>query len=173
MDIVQIHLAVVQPFAQRAAVAGFLHLQPGFPHALQRTRGVFRRRSRLGIFVTLNADNVRYQHGVVRRDRTTGFGDHRRMRQTVLFAGIANRPDDVVGIFVQAVVHRTVGLGAGAFIINAETTANVEALNIHAQLMQLHVEARRFTHAGGDIANIGHLRAKVEVQQLQAVQMPG
>ena len=34
MDIVQVHLAVVQPFAQRAAVAGLVHLQPGFPHAL-------------------------------------------------------------------------------------------------------------------------------------------
>lgn len=95
------------------------------------------------------------------------------MRQTILFAGIANRPDDVVGVFVQAVVHRTVGLRTGALVVNAETAANVEALNIHAQLMQLNVETRGFTYAGGDIANIGHLRAKVEVQQLQAVQMPG
>ena len=173
MNIVQIHLAVVQPFAQRAAIAGFLHLLPGFPHALQRTRGVFRGRGRLGIFVTLNADNIRYQHGVVRRDRAAGFGDHRRVRQAILFTGIANRPDDVVGVFVQAIVHRAVGLRTGPFIVDAETAANVEALNIHAQLVQLNVETRRFTHAGGDIANIGHLRAKVEVQQLQAVQMPG
>lgn len=76
MDIVQVHLAVVQPFAQRAAVAGLVHLQPGFPHALQRTRSVFRRRGRLGVFVTLNADDVGNQHGMVRGHRAAGLGDH-------------------------------------------------------------------------------------------------
>ena len=38
--------------------------------------------------------------------------------------------------------------------------------------MQLNIETRRFTHAGGDIANVSHLRTEVEVQELQAFQMP-
>ena len=172
MDIVQVHLAVVQPFAQRAAIAGFVHLQPGFPHALQRTRGVFRRRGRLGVFVALHADDIGNQHGVVRGHRAAGLGDDRRVRQAVLFAGVADGPDNIVSVFVQAVVHRAVGLRAGSFVIHTQATANVEALDINAQLMQLDVETRRFTHAGGDIANVGHLRAEVEVQQLQAVEVP-
>ncbi|SSL81682.1 Uncharacterised protein [Klebsiella pneumoniae] len=129
------HLAVVQPFAQRAAVAGLVHLQPGFPHALQRTRSVFRRRGRLGVFVTLNADDVGNQHGMVRGHRAAGLGDHRRVRQAILFAGIADRPDDIVGVFVQTVVHRAIGLRAGAFIVHAQAAADVEALNIDTQLM--------------------------------------
>ncbi|CGY00982.1 Uncharacterised protein [Salmonella enterica subsp. enterica serovar Typhi] len=90
----------------------------------------------------------------------------------MLFAGIANRPDDVIGIFVQAIVHRTVGLRAGTFIIHAQTAAHVEALDINAQLMQLNIETRGLAHAGRDIANVRHLRSQVEVQQLQTVQTP-
>ena len=166
----QVHLAVVQPFAQRAAVARLVHLLPGFPHALQRTRRIGSRRRRFGVFATLNADDVRHQHRVVRGDRTTRFGNHRRVRQAVLFARIANRPDDVVGIFVQAVVHRAVGLRAGTFVVHAQAAAHVEALNVHAKLVQLNVETGGFTHAGGNIANVRHLRTEVEVQQLDAVQ---
>ena len=36
--------------------------------------------------------------------------------------------------------------------------------------MQLNVKTGGFTHAGGDVANVGHLRTEVEVQQLNAVQ---
>ena len=107
---------------------------------------------------------------MVRGDRATGFGDHRRVRQAVFFTGIADRPDDVVRVFVQAVVYRAVRLRAGPFVVHAEAAAHVEALNIHAKLVQLDVETRGFTHAGGDVANIGHLRTEVEVQQLNAVQ---
>ena len=53
-----------------------------------------------------------------------------------------------------------------------QTAADVKALNVDAQLMQFDVETRGFTHAGGDIANIGHLRTEVEVQQLQALKVP-
>ena len=107
---------------------------------------------------------------MVRGNRTARLGDYRRMRQTVFFTGIANSPDDVVGVFVQAVVYGTVRLRTGTFVIHAQTTAHVEALDIDAKLVQLNVETRRFTYAGGDITNVRHLRAKVEVQQLNAVQ---
>ena len=100
----------------------------------------------------------------MRSHRTTRFGDYRRMRQTVFFTRIANRPDNVVGVFIEAVVHRTVGLRTSTFIIHAQTAADVEALNIDAQLVQFHIETRGFTNACGDIANIRHLRTEVEVQ---------
>ena len=93
------------------------------------------------------------------------------MRQTVFFTRITNRPDDVVGIFIEAVVYGAVRLRTGAFIVHAQTAADVEALNIDAQLVQFHIETRRFTNACGDIANIRHLRTEVEVQQLQALKM--
>ena len=170
MNIVQVHLAVVQPFAQGTTRARLVHLLPGFPHALQGTWSIVCRRRGFGDFATLNADDVRDQHRMVCSDRAAGFGDYRRVRQAVLFAGIANRPDDVVGIFVQAIVYRAVRLRAGPFVVHAQAAAHVKALNIHAELMQLNVETRGFTHTSGDVANIGHLRAEVEVQQLNAVQ---
>ena len=170
MNIVQIHLAVVQPFTQRTTGSRFMHLLPGFPHALQGTWRIVSRRRGFGVFTTLNADNVRYQHGMVRGYRAARLGDYRRMRQTVFFTGVANSPDDVVGVFVQTVVYGTVRLRTGTFVIYAQTTAHVEALDINAKLVQLNVETRRLTYAGGDITNVRHLGAEMEVQQLDAVQ---
>lgn len=77
---------------------------------------------------------------MVRGHRATGFGDHRRVRQAVLFTGITDRPDDVIGVFIQTIVHRAVRLRAGPFVVHAQATAHVEALNIHAKLVQLNVE---------------------------------
>lgn len=107
---------------------------------------------------------------MVRGHGAAGLGDHRRVRQAVFVTGIADTPNHVVGVFVQAVVHRAVGLRAGAFVVDAQAAAHVEALNVDAQLVQFNVKARRFAHAGGDIANVGQLRAQVEMQQLQAVE---
>ncbi len=109
----------------------------------------------------------------MRSHRTTRFGDYRRMWQTIFFTRITNRPDDVVGVFIEAVVYGAVRLRTGAFIVHAQTAADVEALNIDAQLVQFHIETRGFTNACRDIANIRHLRTEVEVQQLQAVETPG
>ncbi|CCJ89762.1 hypothetical protein BN132_1690 [Cronobacter turicensis 564] len=95
------------------------------------------------------------------------------MRQTVLFARVADSPDNVVRVFIQAIVDRAVRLRTRPFIIHAEAAAHVEALDIHAKLVQLHIEAGGFAHAGGDIADVRHLGAQVEVQQLQAIQTIG
>jgi len=95
------------------------------------------------------------------------------MWQTIFFTRITNRPDDVVGVFIEAVVYGAVRLRTGAFIVHAQTAADVEALNIDAQFVQFHIETRGFTNARGDIANIRHLRTEVEVQQLQAVETSG
>ena len=94
---------------------------------------------------------------MVRGYRTAGLGNYRRMRQAVFFTGIANRPDNIVGVFVQTVVDRTVRLRACPFIVHAEATTHIEALDVYAQFVQLNVETRRFTYAGGDIANVRHL----------------
>lgn len=79
---------------------------------------------------------------MVRGHRAARLGDHRRVRQAVLFTGIANRPDNVVRVFVQAVVHGAVGLRAGTFIVHAQAATHVKALNIDAELVQLNVETR-------------------------------
>ena len=109
------------------------------------------------MLATLNADNVRHQHGMMRGNSATGFGNYRRVRQTVLFTGVANGPDDVVRVFVQAVVYGAVRLRTGTFVVHAQATAHVEALDIYAKLVQLNVETRRLTYAGGNITNVRHL----------------
>ena len=138
-----------------------MHFLPGFPHALQGARCVFCRRGRHRVFVTFHADDIRHQHGVMRSHRTTRFGDYRRMWQTIFFTRITNRPDDVVGVFIEAVVHRTVGLRTGAFIVHAQTAADVEALNIDAQLVQLNIETRGFTQRFNQLQYLSRRQAKL------------
>ena len=107
---------------------------------------------------------------MVRGDRAARLGNDRRMRQVIFFASITDRPNDVVRILVQPVVNGTIRLRARPFVVHAQTAAHIEALNVHAELVQFHIETRRFTHAGRDITDIRHLRTEVEVQQLDAVQ---
>ncbi|MNC20571.1 hypothetical protein D3C75_685260 [compost metagenome] len=108
MDVVQVNLAIVQPFTQRATVVRLMHFAPGFPHALQRTGRICSRSRWRGVFVALNTDDVGHQHGVVRGYRTAGLGDHRWVWQAVFFTRITNRPDNIVCVFVQAIVDRTI-----------------------------------------------------------------
>ena len=157
VDIMQVELAVVQPFAQRAGIALALHLFPGFPQAGNRTRCVFGRCRHRGELVALHTDHIGYQYGMVRRQGAAGFGNDCRVRQTVLFTGIADSPDHIIGILIQPVVHRAVRLRTGTFIIHPEAAADIKALNIDTQLMQFDIETGGFTDTGRDIADIRHL----------------
>ena len=169
MDIKQIHLAVVQPFTQRTAGAWLVHLLPGVPHAEDRARRIRIRRFGFAELVALYTNDVGDQHRVVRGHGTTRLGYHRRMVQTVLITGRTNRPDHVVGVLIQAIVDRAVRLRTRSFVIDAQAAADIEAFDVNAQLRQFDVETRRLTHAGSDVADVGHLRTQMEVQQLQAV----
>ncbi|CAH0214854.1 hypothetical protein SRABI106_01833 [Rahnella aquatilis] len=94
---------------------------------------------------------------MVRGHGAARLGDHRRVWQAMFVTGIADPPDDVVSVFIQAIVHRAVRLRTGAFVIHAQPPTHVEALNVDAQLVQFNVETRRLTHAGRDITDIRQL----------------
>src|SRR5690606_25548393 len=153
----QIHLAIVQPFAQGATGTRLMHLPPGFPQVLQSTRRIVLRWCRFRILAAFNTDNIGNQHRMVRGYRPPRLGARRWMRQTVPCTGLTKRPDNVVRVLVQAVVYGAVRLRARSFVVHTQTAADVETLDVDAKLMQLDIEASRFTYARGDIANIGHL----------------
>ncbi len=77
--------------------------------------------------------------------------------------------DDVVGVFLQRVVHRRFEVGLRPVVVDAETAADVHELQARALLGELAVDARRFVQRALDDADVRDLAAEVEVQQLEAV----
>ncbi len=86
VDIMQIHLIVVQPLAQRTVHVRLVHLLLGFPHAAEdRAWRILLRRDEV---VTLDADNVRDQHSVARDSVITGRCSRSRSSQASPIAQI-------------------------------------------------------------------------------------
>jgi len=121
----------------------------------------------------LHFADVGDQHRMVRGHRATAFGDDPRRRQAFARAGFGQRLHDARRVMVDAVVDRVVRTRARAFVIDAETAADIDVRDVRAQLRQLDEVAGGLAHAVGDVAHVGDLAAHVEVQQLQAVAHAG
>ncbi len=121
----------------------------------------------------LHFGHVDHQHRVVRGHRAAAFGDDARRGQAMLPAGVGQRLHDVAGVLVQAVVDRAVAARTGAFVVDAQAAADVDMGDARAQLGQLDEVAGRLAHAVGDVADVGDLRAHVEMQQAQAILQAG
>jgi hypothetical protein len=85
-------------------------------------------------------------------------------------AGLLDRRDDVVRVFLHGVVHRRVEIGLRAVVVDAETPADVDQRRAGAHLVQPHEDAAGLPErvlVGPDRRD---LRADVEVQQLETAQ---
>ena len=105
--------------------------------------------------------------------RAAGFGDHHRWRQSVLGAGFGQRLHQGVGELVQPVVDRAEPARTRALVVHAEAAAGVHVADAATHLRKLDEIAHGFAHAVGDVADVGDLRAHVEMQQLQGVEHSG
>ena len=79
----------------------------------------------------------------MRDDRASAFRDDRRVRHLRLVAHRLQVVDDVVGVFLQRVVHARFEVGLRAVVVDAEAAADVQVLQAGAGLDQLDVDARR------------------------------
>ena len=77
--------------------------------------------------------------------------------------------DDVVGVFLQRVVHRRFEVGLRAVVIDAEAAADVHEFEAGALLGQLAIHACRFVQCALDDADVRDLAAEMEVEELQAI----
>ena len=116
-----------------------------------------------------SAEHVEDQHAVIGHHGSARFRNDRRVRHTFLVADSLDAEDDVVGVFLQRVVHRRFEIGLRTVVVDAEAAADVEVLQPGAGFVQFNENACRFGQGFLHLANIGDLAAKVEVRHLQTV----
>ena len=117
-----------------------------------------------------HVEHVRHEHGVVGGDRPARLGHEGRRRDLFLLADLLDRVDDVVGVLLDRVVHGRVERRLGAVVVDAEPAAEVQVVDRDALGPQLRVDAARLADRLLDLADVGDLRADVEVEHLEAVE---
>ena len=113
------------------------------------------------------------QHRMMRDNGAPAFADNRRMRDSFGVANVDDVPDDVVRVFLERVIGRTVKVAARSIVIDAEPAADVEITKFVSKFGELCVKARGFAHGAFDRRNVRHLRADVEMDKLEAMCEPG
>ena len=103
------------------------------------------------------AEHLHDQNAVVRDEGAPAFADDVRVRHFLRVADVANVINDVVGVFLQRVVGRTVEGGSAAVVIDTEATPDVDVFDREAHLVKLRVEPGGFLHGFFDSENVRHL----------------
>ena len=103
--------------------------------------------------------------------RAARFRDNVRFRLPRLCTDILERAQDGGGVLPRRVVHRAVRARSRALVVDPEAAAHIQHVDGGAERAQLGVEACRLAHAAVHVADVGDLRAQVEVQHLHAVEM--
>src|SRR5438874_10810064 len=93
-----------------------------------------------------------------------------RHGQLVLPARFGHRVDDIVGVFLQRIIHARLRGRAAAIVVHPESTANIDVSNIDANAAELRVVPGGLLQTGLDVADVGNLRAKVKVNELEDVE---
>ena len=73
---------------------------------------------------------------MMRHNRAAALVHDGRMRNTFRIADIHDVPDDVVGVFLQRVIGRTVEIASRSVVIDTESAADIEIPQFVAELGQ-------------------------------------
>ena len=115
-------------------------------------------------------EHVDDEHRVVSRQRASALGDEVRVRYLVFVRRVDEGVDAVVHVLLDRVVDRTLrARRACAVVVDAESAAAVDEVDVIAQLVQLHVEVGSLAQSGLYAAYLCNLRADVEVDEAHAV----
>ena len=133
---------------------------------------VLDRRRHLLLAESDRPQHVEDQHAVVGGHRATALGHDGRMFDARIVAHRLDVIDDVVGVFLQRVVHGRLEVRLRTVVVHAETAADVQVLQARALLGELAVDARRLVQGVLDDPDVGDLAAEMEVEQLEAVFHP-
>src|ERR1043166_986011 len=109
------------------------------------------------------------QHAVMRDDRAPALADDVGMFHLLGVADVRDVIDDVVRVFLEGVIRRAVVSRPASVVIHAQPAAHVNVLNRKTHLAQLRVKPRGLLHGALHDQNVRHLRADVEMQQLEAM----
>jgi hypothetical protein len=102
-------------------------------------------------------------------DGPAAFRNNRRLACPFLLANLFDRIHHIIGIFLNGVVRTGIGGRLTAIVVDSQSPSDVEIFEFNPGLIQFGIDARRLSDGILDAANIGDLRAEVEVQHLQAV----
>ena len=115
-------------------------------------------------------EHLEDEYGVVGGEGTSALGDDVGVRNVVLVGCLDERVNDVVDVFLHTVVDGAFGVGrTGAVVVDTETTAAVDELNIETHLAELHIVLCHFAQGDADESDFGDLAADVEVNEAEAV----
>src|SRR5262245_30250744 len=114
-----------------------------------------------------------HQHRMMRDSGTPALAHNRRMRDAFGVANVYDVPDDIVRVFLERIIGRTVEVAARSIIVDPEPAADVEITKFVSKFRQLRVISRTFTNCALDRRNVGHLRADVEMNKFEAMRQPG
>ena len=110
------------------------------------------------------------EHRVVGSEAAATLGDDVGVLDAVFVASVHQLIDRVVDILLDGVVHAVLaGAVAGAVVVHSQAAANVDEVDVEAQLGELHIELASLAQRVLDAANLGHLAAYVEMDELEAV----
>ena len=115
------------------------------------------------------AEGFDHENGMMSHDRAAAFADDRGMRDALGVANLHDVVNDVVAILLERIVRRAVETGARTIIIDAEPAADIEITKLVAQLRELRIITGRFAHRAFDRRDVGHLRADMEMDELEAM----
>ncbi len=115
-------------------------------------------------------EDVHDDAGVVGGDRAPRLRDDVGLGHPLVHADALHVVDDVADVLLHRVVHgRGVAVRVGAHVVHAEAAAHVEVLDGEPHLAELRVDPRRLVHRVLHHADLGELRADVEVEELRAL----
>ena len=102
--------------------------------------------------------------------RTATFRNQVGVGDFVTVGGIHEGIDTVVDILLDRVVDTTLtGRRTCAVVVDTQTTAAVDEVNVIAHLMQLHIELRGFAQSRLDTTDLRNLRTDMEMDESQTV----
>src|SRR4029077_9093932 len=105
------------------------------------------------------------QHRMMRDSGAPALTHNSRMSDALRDANIYDAPDDVVRVFLERIIGRTVKVAARSIVIDTEPAADIEITKFMSKLRQLCIISRAFAHCALDRRNVRHLRSDVEMDK--------
>ena len=116
-----------------------------------------------------NAQDAKDQHAVIGDHGASAFGNDFRMGHLDFIAHALNVIDDVVGVFLERVICAGFAFGLGSVVVDAQPSADVQDFEWGAALDKLSIDLCGLDQCAFQVADVGHLAAQMEVQQLKAI----
>src|SRR5947207_6293865 len=114
-----------------------------------------------------------HEHRMMRDSGAPALAHNRRMRDAFGVTNVYDVPDDVVRVFLERIIGRTVKIAARSIIIDTEPAADIEITKFVSKFRQLGIVSRAFAHCALNCPNVRHLRSDVEMNKLRAMRLPG